>query len=212
MKNHVKIENWNGHAIRCVEKDGDWWWVAADVCAALDHTNTSVALEMIDDDERCLMPKRSLGIKDKGQQDISLVSETGLYTLIIRSNLPEAKTFRRWVCGVIRKLRKSLGLSEYEAFRLMDTEYQNAKMGILNAGLHEPAPIDFMKANCTTDKAVSTLHGFPKMLKKRDMTEAMLRDRQIILDDTVQLMILNEKLGLGLSVSKAIYGKYCAAA
>jgi hypothetical protein len=44
------------------------------------------------------------------------------------------------------------------------------------------------------------------------MNEAMLKDRQIVLDDTVQLMGVNQRFNLGLSVSKAIYGKYGAAA
>jgi hypothetical protein len=57
-------------------------------------------------------------------------------------------------------------------------------------------------------EAVSTKFGFPKMVKKGSMDEAMLHDRQSALDDTVQLMALNERLGLGLSVSKTIYRKY----
>jgi prophage antirepressor-like protein len=146
-------------------------------------------------------------------QNFVCVNEGGLYELIFTSGKKEAIKFRHWVTHtILPALRKAAGLSEYEAFRMLDTEKQKAAVGLLNDGLLNPVRIDFVKSNCTADKAVSTLYGFPKMLKKRDMNEAMLRDRQIILEDTVQLMLLNERLGLGLSVSKAIYGKYCAVA
>ena len=205
----MKVEVWNEHEVRFVEQDGQWWAVAADVCAVLGHTNTSVALAMVDDDERCLMPKKSLGIRDKGQQDISLVSETGLYVLIIRSNLPEAKVFRKWVCEIIKKIREEvLGLKAYEAFRLMDKEHQKEAMRRLSESLHEPVKVDYIKANTIADKAVSTKHGYSKLVKKSAMSAEMLKDRQAVLADTVEALAFNEKHGLGLSVSGMIYAKH----
>jgi prophage antirepressor-like protein len=214
----MKIENWNGHGIRFVERDGEWWAVVQDVCEALGHTNATVALQMVDEDERAIMrvmcPKQSLGhIKTKARktQDMAIVSESGLYVLIIRSNLPEAKAFRRWVCEVIKELRKSLGLSGYEAFRMMDKEHQKAAMNKLYESLREPVKVDYIKANTIADKAVSNMRGFPKMVKKAAMDEGMLRDREAVLADTVDLMALNERFGLKLSVSEQVYGKYGAA-
>jgi predicted AAA+ superfamily ATPase len=94
----------------------------------------------------------------------------------------------------------------------MDKEHQKEAMRRLNASLHEPVKVDYIKANTIADKAVSARHGLPKLVKKSAMNAAMLQDRQSVLDDTVQLMALNDRFGLGLSVSKAIYGKYGAAA
>ena len=119
----MRVETWNGHEIRFVDRSGEWWAVAADVCESLGHTNTTVALQMVDEDERGVMrimcPKQSLGhIKGKARkmQDMDIVSETGLYVLIIRSNLPEAKIFRRWVCYIIKNLREALGYEQYQSF------------------------------------------------------------------------------------------------
>jgi hypothetical protein len=78
----------------------------------------------------------------------------------------------------------------------------------LNESLREPVKVDYIKANTIADKAVSTLHGYPKLVKKSDMDEAMLRDREPILADTVELMVLNERFHLGLSVSDQVYQKY----
>ena len=81
-------------------------------------------------------------------------------------------------------------------------------MAKLKAGLRRPARIDFIKANTIADKAVSTKFGYPKMLKKAQMTPEMLVHRQPILEDTVELMSVVDKFGVDVSVSKTIYDKY----
>jgi hypothetical protein len=78
----------------------------------------------------------------------------------------------------------------------------------LSEGLRKPVKVDYIKANTIADKAVSTMYGLQKMLKKPDMDEGMLRDRQAVLIDTVELMALNERFGLGLSISGQVYRKY----
>jgi hypothetical protein len=70
---------------------------------------------------------------------------------------------------------------------------------------------DYIKANVIADKCVSTMYGYPKMVRKAEMDEAMLRDREAVLADAVELMALDERLGLGLSVSGAVYRKHCDA-
>jgi prophage antirepressor-like protein len=71
--------------------DGEPWFVALDVLAALDITRTSVAI--LDDDEK---DTRALDTTS-GPQSLSVVSEAGLYSLILRSRKPAAKAFKRWV-------------------------------------------------------------------------------------------------------------------
>jgi hypothetical protein len=90
----------------------------------------------------------------------------------------------------------------------MDKEHQKDAMHKLNENLREPVKVDYIKANIIADKAVSTMHGYPKLVKKPDMDEAMLRDRESILADIIDLMALNERFGLGLSISERIYQKY----
>lgn len=71
-------------------EDGEPWFVAKDVCNALELSNVTVALQRLDDDERA---KFNLG----RQGDTNVVNEAGLYTLILGSKKPEAHAFKRWV-------------------------------------------------------------------------------------------------------------------
>lgn len=78
----------------------------------------------------------------------------------------------------------------------------------LRESLNQPERVDYIKANAIANKAVSTKYGYPKMVKKSDMTPDMLIERQQILEDTVNLMAIKEKFGLDISISKTIYSKY----
>lgn len=81
------------HAVRTITKDGEPWFVAADVCAVLEHSNSRKAIEPLDPDERGVINVYTPG----GPQDMNVVNEFGLYSLIFMSRLPKAKEFRRWV-------------------------------------------------------------------------------------------------------------------
>lgn len=206
-------------SVRTLTKDGETWFVAADVCKALNHTNPTMAVKGLDDDDKMTLNftdcdaevtlnftrPREEG-KRGGAQFVVMVNEPGLYQLIIRSNKPEAKAFKRWITHeIIPSLRKAANLEGFEVFRMLDKEHQKAAMDRLKTALNSPSKVDYIIANTIADKAVSTRYGYPKMVKKADMTPAMLQDRESVLDDTVQLMALNEKYHLGLSVSTAIY-------
>lgn len=87
--------------IRTVTVNDEVWFVAKDVCEALKHTNTTVAMQMLEEDERT---KLSLGRAG----ETNCINESGLYTLIIKSNLPKAKKFRKWVTSeVLPSIRKT---------------------------------------------------------------------------------------------------------
>lgn len=89
--------------IRTVTVNDEVWFVAKDVCEALKHTNTTVAMQMLEEDERT---KLSLGRAG----ETNCINESGLYTLIIKSNLPKAKKFRKWVTSeVLPSIRKNGG-------------------------------------------------------------------------------------------------------
>jgi len=96
--------HFNDNAIRTnVDAQGNPWFVAADVCAALDIKNSRQALAKLDDDEKGVISSDTLG----GIQSIATVNEAGLYELIFRSRKPEAKNFKRWVKHtVLPTLRK----------------------------------------------------------------------------------------------------------
>ena len=84
----------HGHAVRVItDEHGEPWFVAKDVCHVLGIGNTSMALGRLDDDEKGV----SLADTPGGRQSVSTVNEPGLYALILRSDKPGAREFKRWV-------------------------------------------------------------------------------------------------------------------
>lgn len=90
--------------IRVVERDGEPWFIAKNVCDALGLDNSRQAVARLDDDERDTV---ILNDGTPGNPDRIVISESGLYSLVIRSDKPEAKEFRRWVTHeVLPSIRK----------------------------------------------------------------------------------------------------------
>lgn len=202
----MKIENWNGHRIRFIEIKGEWFAVLKDVCDAL-GLRSKKTVERLDDE----VLKRGVTVEDISgrMQEMILIDEFGIYDTIFRSNKPEAKGFKRWVYGMLKDLRESTGLKGFEAFRMLDKEHQKEMMRELQSGLRHPVRVDFIKANTIANKAISNKHGLPKMVKKDEMTPEMLKEREPILEDTVDLMKAKERFELNdLSISKKIYQMY----
>lgn len=102
--------NASNQQVRTVILDGQPYFVVKDVCDVLGHTNPSVAIQMLDDDERA---KKSLG----RQGEMWLVNESGLYNLIFRSNKPEAKSFRKWVTSEVLPTLRRTGRYELPSVR-----------------------------------------------------------------------------------------------
>lgn len=101
--NLMIFENPEFGAVRSILIDGDPWFVAADVCKALELEKTNRALSRLDDDEKGAHSVSTPG----GRQRMSIISESGLYSLILGSRKPEAKAFKRWITHeVIPSIRK----------------------------------------------------------------------------------------------------------
>ncbi len=83
-------------AVRVVDREGQPWFVAADVCKALGISNTTVAMRLLDLDERA---RFNLGLRGLGAANI--LTESGLYKLIMRSDKPQARKFQDWVTKVV---------------------------------------------------------------------------------------------------------------
>ena len=103
MNQLQKIFNYQDNQVRTVFKDGQPYFVAKDVCEILRLGNSRDAVSKLDEDEKGVEKVDTLG----GLQDMTIINEGGLYTLIIRSNMPEAKPFRKWVTSeVLPSIRK----------------------------------------------------------------------------------------------------------
>lgn len=92
--------------LRIVERDGEHWFVAKDVCSALGLGNNRQAVSRLDEDEKRVISSDTPG----GKQELQAVNEPGLYSLVLSSRKPEAKAFKRWVTHeVLPAIRKDGG-------------------------------------------------------------------------------------------------------
>ncbi|MCG9046575.1 Bro-N domain-containing protein [Laribacter hongkongensis] len=127
------IFSFESHQINVrIDEHGDPWFIASEICSALGIRNPRDAVSRLDEDEKGVAKTDTPG----GAQEVTTISEPGLYRLIGRSNKPAAKRFNRWVCHeVLPAIRKTgtysttprrskasreaaVWLSETEAFNL----------------------------------------------------------------------------------------------
>ncbi len=118
-----RVFDYGGTRVRTVLIDGFVWFVAADVCAVLGHTNSRMALKRLGADEKGVTNVHTLG----GPQAVSVISESGLYLLVMTSRKPAAQGFRKWVTGeVLPALRRT---GRYEVPTAMDAAKAEAGPG-----------------------------------------------------------------------------------
>lgn len=101
MNTNLQTWSYENSEIRTVEKDGEPWWVLADVCKVLDLSNPSKVADRLEPDEKANF---ELGLRGGAT---NCINESGLYAVILRSDKPKAKPFRRWVTNeVLPSIRK----------------------------------------------------------------------------------------------------------
>lgn len=101
--NNLQIFNYNGNEVRTIQKDGEPWWVLKDVCNVLDLSDTNKTAERLDVDELT----RIKFVTGGQNREMLCINESGLYNVILRSDKPEAKPFRKWVTSeVLPSIRK----------------------------------------------------------------------------------------------------------
>lgn len=106
----IRILNFNNSEIRVIEENSEIWWVLADICKTLELSNASIVANRLDEDE---VTKLDLG----GQTGITnLINESGLYNVMLRSDKPQAKPFKRWVTHeVLPSIRQTGSYSTLQA-------------------------------------------------------------------------------------------------
>ena len=107
MKEMQIFENQEFGAVRTVELDGEPWLVGKDVAQALGYSNPRKALaDHVDEEDKGVTKCDTLG----GVQEMTIINESGLYSLVLSSKLPGAKKFRRWVTAeVLPAIRRTGG-------------------------------------------------------------------------------------------------------
>ena len=101
----LSVFNFDSYTVRTVLGGvGEPWFVAADVCEALEVKDTSMAVSRLDDDEK---GTNTVGTPS-GEQEMLIINESGLYSLILTSRKAEAKRFKKWVTSeVLPSIRKT---------------------------------------------------------------------------------------------------------
>lgn len=103
--NELQVFNYGENNVRTIQRNGESWFVLKDVCSALgmDTSKPKQVTDRLEEDEkvRCSVPTPG------GHQEMWVVNESGLYNVILRSDKPEAKPFRKWVTSeVLPSIRK----------------------------------------------------------------------------------------------------------
>jgi prophage antirepressor-like protein len=105
MKNSIQnVFNYGSKPVRITMRDGEPWFVAKDVCDVLEIANSRSSLSLLEDDEKDVHNMDTPG----GNQEMTIINEPGLYSLVLKSRKPEAKKFKRWVThDVLPTIRKT---------------------------------------------------------------------------------------------------------
>lgn len=99
--NEIKKWTFGENEVRTIEKDGENWWGLADVCKVLELSNPTKVADRLDVDEKANF---ELGFRGGST---NCINESGLYSVILRSDKPQAKPFRKWVTSeVLPAIRK----------------------------------------------------------------------------------------------------------
>ena len=120
-ENEIQVWNYESSEIRTVQINGEPWFVLSDVCKVLELSSPHKVAERLDGDEKGRNQIPTLG----GVQEMAVVNESGLYTVILRSDKPQAKPFRKWVTSeVLPSIRKHGSYSVQSQFADLSPQLQ----------------------------------------------------------------------------------------
>lgn len=174
--NNIVPFEFNGAQLRTVEVNGEPWFVAADVANILGVGRVQDSVRYLDDDEKGKCPVDT----PSGTQDMTTISESGLYSLILRSRKPEAKAFKRWVTReVLPQIRKTGSYTapvsqELEDARIIQQAIQISyrRTQELEAKVAEDAPkVEYVDTFCADEDTLK----FRTVASDLGISEAELR-------------------------------------
>lgn len=147
MADDIRTEKWYGHDIRFIDINGEWYALLKDICDALDLQVKDVSHRLDPD----MLEKVPVEITRKSMRPLSYktkihdlvknsttvymlaVNEIGIYEALFASRRSEARKVRRWTASVIQKLRKRVGLEQYQALEITNKDVQDQVDDILDS-------------------------------------------------------------------------------
>lgn len=152
--NELQVFSFESNSVRALERDGQAWFVAKDAAKTLGYKNPRDAISKhVDEEDKEVAKCDTLG----GKQDIAIINESGLYSLVLSSKLPSAKKFKRWVTSeVLPALRKT---GQYQVKELSGSELMaKALIEAQSVLAAKDKQIEEMKPKVVFADAVATSH------------------------------------------------------
>ena len=217
MDNKIEVfKNEQFGEVRTVLIGVEPWFVAVDVCNALDIGNPSQAISKLDDDEKVtLTTNEGHSGKLGGAQMLNVISEAGLYSLILKSRKPEAKAFKRWITHeVIPTIRKTGGymtdslLERIQKEPAVIVEFAQAlileknRVKALECELNTAKPkADYYDAFINPDDCTN-IRTTAKELKipERKFVQFLLKEKYLFRSPSGQLLPYNKDSNAGLFI------------
>ena len=154
MNQQLMPFDYEGREIRVVkDEQGDPWFVAADVCAVLQLPETHKAVARLDDDEK----DRNSIPTPGGSQSMTVVSEAGLYNLVLGSRKAEAKRFKRWVTHEVLPAIRKTGSYAVPAMAALPAPTQDRVTSLLLIG-EAVAKVPGVKAGIAMAATLTCIH------------------------------------------------------
>ncbi len=177
----LAVFNFGELQVRVVMKDREPWFVAKDACKALRLSNTGNAYARLDDYEKGYIRRVDVGMV--AGRSVTIVAESGLYKLIMRSDKPEAKRFQNWVTQeVLPSIRKTGAYSVPDIQRLHDEPSFNAPS--------QPSETEPLKPSYPEHRSATQMFGMMGQLvdklvheKVTDVFEASLKESDMAFEE-----------------------------
>lgn len=223
MNNKIEVfKNEQFGEIRTALIENEPWFVAVDVCRALEIGNSSQAISRLDADEKMITLISNEGNK-RGNPNMTVVNEPGLYTLILSSRKPEAKAFKRWIThDVIPMIRKTGGymtdslLERIQKEPAVIVEFAQAlileknRVKALECELNTAKPkADYYDAFINPDDCTN-IRTTAKELKipERKFVQFLLKEKYLFRSPSGQLLPYNKDSNAGLFIVRD-FVTYC---
>ena len=156
--NEVQLFNFENHEVRSLLLNNEPWFVGKDVADVLGYSNSRKAMaDHVDDEDKEVLTSRNVTLENIPNRGITVVNESGLYSLILSSKLPSTKKFKRWVTSeVLPALRKT---GQYQVKELSGSELMaKALIEAQNVLAAKDKQIEEMKPKALFADAVATSH------------------------------------------------------
>ena len=186
MQNNLQVFDYNGAEIRTVIIKGEPWFVAKDLGDILGLSNIRVEVSRLDDDEKRV--SQIVTPSNGGYSNVTVISESGLYQLILRSNKPEAKLFSKWVRSEvlpsIRKhgaymtpetIEKTLSDPDFIIRLATDLKNERAKRQALEIKIEEDKPKVIFADSVANSESLMPIGNLATILKQNGINTGRTR-------------------------------------